>query len=72
MPDARVMRPVPGVDVRPGDLLVRTTHGLVLARPLTSDEVEAIMSHPSAVAWFSALPHAELLPPSPAPLRLVR
>lgn len=57
MPDARVVRPIPGTDLRPGDIILTTDDGTpVLARWLTDREIEALSAHPERVSVCSPPP----------------
>lgn len=53
MPDVRVVRPVPGTDFRPGDIIFEDDDGaVVLMREVTDREIEAVRCHPERIAVF--------------------
>lgn len=50
MRDARVVRAIPGTDLRPGDLVGETSNGTpILVRDLTPLAVEFLLRHPEYV-----------------------
>lgn len=51
MPDARITLPIPGTDLRPGDIIGTDDNGdVILVRILTPDELAAIRAHPTRVS----------------------